>query len=509
LFIFTCSFLLVHFYLFIFTFYFLLLPSSFFLFPSSLFLLTSYFFLLTSYFFLLPSYFLLLPSYFLLLTSSFLLLTSYFAITTEMRYSLLSRFQGGLLGAALGNFLGLQCQKHLSHLETIKLGFSSNLNKTELRKLRPSLLLSNGKFERPNSPINHTGFSGIISLLLTQSLIQSNGLDLKNWKDIWVKFSDSELTRINAQIEHQKLGLGEEIGKSINFNLPLTFRTSPLILQPGESAIATLSVAMFFHENKGKLRERLGEVAKVWQYPNHPEPNLVMGSLAVGYAIARACKEKLDPATLIPEIITYLGIDTPLAILLLQVQILLEQGASLETALMQLCKSVEAERKKSDAEKKQREEEVLLPQFPPSPVPRAPTNALIDSFLPLAIAFYCFLSTPEDLRLAVMRAARTGVEPPLTCSLVGALSGTYNSALAIPVEWRVAVEKNSELGELESGDLKPASLTRLLWEQASVGDIMELADHLFAVWSGVYHNSTDRKLGSTPVVAAPDLIRPH
>jgi ADP-ribosylglycohydrolase len=417
-----------------------------------------------------------------------------------MRYSLSSKFRGGLLGAALGNLIGLQYQRQISRLETIKLGFSSNLSKTELR-IKPGAVLRNPRFDGQNFPMNHTGFSGKIALMLAQNLIQYNGVELEKWKDLWVKFSDSEITRINAQIDSQKLGSTAEFVDRKNSNTPLTIHTSPLIFQPGETAIATLPVAMFFHENKGKLRERLGEVAKVWQYPHHGRQDLVIGALAVGYAIARACKEKLDPATLIPETITYLGIDTPLTILLVEVQKLLEQGASLETALVQLCKSVEAEIKQKDTGKKREKEMSPL-------VVRAARSSLIASFLPLAIAFYCFLSTPEDLRLAVMRAVRMGIEPPLTCSLVGAMSGTYNSVLAIPVEWGIAVGKNSELGELGSGELKPASLKPLLWDTATVGDIRSLADHLLAVWSGVYHNSTNKPL-SNPVVAATYLIRPH
>lgn len=423
-----------------------------------------------------------------------------------MRYSLSSKFRGGLLGAALGNLIGLQYQRQISGLETIKLGFSS-LSKTELR-IKSGAVLRNRIFDGQNFPMNHTGFSGKISLKLAQNLIQYNGLELEKWKDIWVKFSDSEITRINAQIESQKLGSTTELADGQNYNTPLTIRTSPLIFQPGETGIATLPVAMFFHENKGKLRERLGEVAKVWQYPHHGRQDLVIGALAVGYAIARACKEKLNPATLIPETITYLGIDTPLTILLVEVQKLLEQGASLETAVVQLCKSVEAEIKQKDTGKKKREKENSPLAVPAPPVVSASRSSLIASFLPLAIAFYCFLSTPEDLRLAVMRAARTGIEPPLTCSLVGAMSGTYNSVLAIPVEWGIAVGKNSELGELGSGELKPASLKPLLWDTVTVGDIRSLADHLLAVWSGVYHNSTSKPL-SAPVVAASYLIRPH
>jgi len=208
--------------------------------------------------------------------------------------------------------------------------------------------------------------------------------------------------------------------------------------------------------------------------------------LAIGYAIARALKEKLNPPSLIPETVTYLGVDTPLTALLLQVQILLDRGASLEAAVNQLCKSAVVQQRQQVQEERS-ETKLVSPS----------------SFLPIAIAFYCYLSTPEDLRLAVVRAARTGIEPQLTCSLVGAISGAYNSTVGIPLEWRLALGQNSEAPEIAAGR------SPLLWGTASYGEIMELAAHLLAIWSGAYHSLGEGKSLSYPVVAAPYVIRPH
>ncbi|OCR00820.1 hypothetical protein BCD67_24140 [Oscillatoriales cyanobacterium USR001] len=421
-----------------------------------------------------------------------------------MRYSLLSKFQGTLLGAALGDFLGLQYQRQISHLETTKVSFSNNSNKTQPIELRRVLAVPSWRFDRQDFRPHHAdfGLGGQVALLLMQSLIQCNGLDLKDWREIWVKFSDSQRMRIDSHggdRDRRDISIAEEFWSRRNLTSPFTVHTSPLILHPGEVAIATLPVAIFFHENKVKLREKLGELTHIWQSPSYGEQDLVSSAACIGYAIARACKEKLNPATLIPEIITYLGIDTPLAILLLQVQILLEQEASLEAAVVQLCKIVETGKKKREEEKDKREAETSSPY--------TLTPLQINSFLPIAIAFYCFLSTPEDFRLAVIRAARTGVEPQLTCSLVGSLSGSYNSVVAIPVEWRVAVGTNSESGELAEGSKRKTALTNLLWNRASEGEIMELAAHLLAVWSGVFHSC--RKPLTNPVVAAPYVIRPY
>ena len=171
---------------------------------------------------------------------------------------------------------------------------------------------------------------------------------------------------------------------------------------------------------------------EVWHNENQPEWETAI--LAVGYTIARALKEKLDPATAIEQTIAYLKTDNALTELLLQVQILLEKGADLETATTHLCKSATALRERQgEGEKKLQTESIVNP----------------GNFIPIALAFYCFLNTPEDLRLSVVRAARCGIAGQLTCALTGALSGAYNGVGAIPVEWRQvssADVKSQQLG---------------------------------------------------------------
>ncbi|HLO50369.1 MAG TPA: ADP-ribosylglycohydrolase family protein [Kamptonema sp.] len=404
-----------------------------------------------------------------------------------MRYSLLSKFQGALLGAALGDFLGIQYQRQLLDSDSQNEGFNLNLNKTKLQNLRwggdvPGLKLPHRDFKFDLK----LSSSGGLALLWAKSLIQLRGWDLKDWREIWVGFSHSELTRFNAQLNNEAIGTAEELLNRKNVISSATSKPKPFMLSPSEAAVATLPTAMFFHENKAQLREKLEQLAVVWHSPNYVEQDSIAGPLAVGYAIARALKEKLNPASLIPETVTYLGVDTPLTALLLQVQILLDQGASLEAAVIQLCKNVVVQQKQHVLEGKS-EAKFVSPS----------------SFLPIAIAFYCFLNTPEDLRLAVVRAARTGIEPQLTCSLVGAISGAYNSKVSIPLEWRLAVEQNSASSELAAGRAP------LLWGKASYGEIVELAANLLAIWSGAYHSDSASELLSYPVVAAPYVIRPY
>ncbi|MEH2207573.1 MAG: ADP-ribosylglycohydrolase family protein [Nostoc sp.] len=232
--------------------------------------------------------------------------------------------------------------------------------------------------------------------------------------------------------------------------------------------IATLPVALFFHENPIKLRQNLLRVLKIWE----DDPVVRDGTLAVGYAIALALTEKLDPLTLIPQIISFIG-ETPTSIpkKLLRVQNLLEQGAGLSTAQAEFAK----EEKLSNS---------------------------------IAMAFYCFLSTLEDFRLTVLQATHnnnsqvqdaTLLNSQATGAITGALSGAYNGTGGIPVNWQVLLlQRNSPI-----------------WGLTSFSQVLELTDAFVGVWSGVYNLTLNPKelteegceVALLSVYAAPRVIR--
>ena len=378
-----------------------------------------------------------------------------------MRHSLSSKFQGTLLGSALGNFIGIQYQNQLLGIvaETVdlqpilKLTKHQHLPLTGVNSIPKS---SNGKLQTGKN----SSECGRLAVACAQSLIRCGDLDLKDWGDTWEAFAKSEFYD-SSNTE----------GKSL--------------LHPCEAAVAALPTAMFFHENKAKLREKLMLATDVWQ--NQSASECQTGVLAVGYAIARSLKEKLDPATAIPETITYLVTDNALTQLLSQVQILLEQGADLERATTHLCKSAIALQERPDESQK-----------------KSQTNSIVkpENFIPMAIAFYCFLSTPEDLRLSVFRAARCGIAAPLTCSLTGALSGAYNGAAAIPVEWRS--RHSAAVASRSAAEGREPSV----WLTGNDAKIKQLANNLFAIWTGVYSpDSEPEPPVMPPVVAAPYVIR--
>ncbi|MEH1873955.1 ADP-ribosylglycohydrolase family protein [Nostoc sp.] len=231
--------------------------------------------------------------------------------------------------------------------------------------------------------------------------------------------------------------------------------------------LATLPIALFFHENSIKLRQNLLHVLKIWE----DDPIIRDGTLAVGYAIALALTEKLNPLTLIPQTIFFLQ-ETPTSIpkKLLTVQSLLEQGAGLSRAQAEFAK-----------------EEQL-------------SNTI-------AMAFYCFLSTLEDFRLAVLRANYNGnfmqdstpITSQATGVITGALSGAYNGIGGIPVNWQVLLLQNNS----------PT------WGLTSFSQMLKLIDAFVAVWSGVYDiglNPTELtqegcEVALLSVYAAPRVIR--
>lgn len=317
-----------------------------------------------------------------------------------MRYSVLNRFRGVLLGSFLGEILGSG-----STQGQVLGGAASIAPKQGDAHLSPTL-----------SDWSQIAACG------TESLIRRGQLDLDDWV-------------LHSGITQSSLLLLKNTASS------------------SEAAVATLPMALFFHDDQVKLRQHLLKAAAVWQQNSDASE----GVLAIAFAIALALTEKLDSTTLIPRTLSYLGkAQTPLVQQLEQVQTLLEQGAGLDTTLTQLRR-----------ERSRRSDLLEL------------------SYTSIALAFYCFLHTPEDFRLSVTRATRTGYQPQITAALTGALSGVYNSIIGIPVGWRLATNR------ISTGDQR-----------------LQLADRLLAVWSGVYDVSATEQLQQA-AVAAPRVIQPR
>lgn len=218
---------------------------------------------------------------------------------------------------------------------------------------------------------------------------------------------------------------------------------------PEQAVIASLPLALFYHDNELNLRKNLQLALESSQ---RNAPAIRDGVLAVGYAIAQCLTEKLNATTLIPKTVAFLGQShTQIPQQLLRVQAMLEQQAGLERVQVEL-------------------------------------NQFEQSSASIPIAFYCFLSTLEDLHLSVRRAAQNSYQPQKTSAITGALSGAYNSASGIPASLRVMLSRHH---------LK------------SVTEMIELSNLLLVVWSGLYDQAPyPNELTPVAAIAAPQVIRP-
>ena len=326
----------------------------------------------------------------------------------SMRYSLSSRFRGTLLGAAIGESCAL---KHVAYPDATN-------PPAQVQQLNRSVA-------QPKLTVAVPG--GRLAILSAESLIRLGRFDLNDWRDACGK--DSLLRLFMASSEQNVINC------------------------LSTAIIATLPLALFHHENEIKLRQNLQLVVAGQDQAVSRD-----GALAVGYAITQALNEKLNAATLIPQIITFLGEpETQIAQQLRQVQTLLAQQAGLARAVNELSQDV--------------------------------------SSTPIALAFYCFLSTLEDFRLSVMRAALTRHQPHITSAIAAALSGAYNSTSGIPLNWRLALSRDAKLAA---------------WGITTEAEILQISDSLVAVWSGVYsiatHPTDDTQVAA---IAAPRVIRPN
>ncbi len=192
-----------------------------------------------------------------------------------------------------------------------------------------------------------------------------------------------------------------------------------------EAIWASLPVILFYHEQPHKLAPALSSTLNFWL---HPQESSALG-LALGEAIALLLRKNCRPQEIInqTELEKILGLSTKFW----------QNLPCLEFALKEI------------------------------------TAHTSPSYRAIAIACYCFLSTPEDFSLSIRRAI-LAPQPEITAALVGILSGAYNGFRGIPWGW-YGESRNLFINssESESGNL--------------VSDRYQLIDQLFAAWAGHYH----------------------
>ncbi|MGB3654721.1 MAG: ADP-ribosylglycohydrolase family protein [Rivularia sp. (in: cyanobacteria)] len=272
----------------------------------------------------------------------------------------------------------------------------------------------------------------------------------------WIKVASQGMESLIAE-ERFYLNAGHKFQQQ-EWNLE-----KPSNLMLGNIILATLPIAIFFHENNIKLRENLLKAIESYHHPYIRD-----GVLAVCYLIAQSLNEKIDRQTnqnrLVSEITSFIGeTTTDLPNKLQQVNNLIVENAGYSE--LQNCLGKE--------------------------------NNIANT---IAIAFYCFATTKEDFRLTCLRATTIDKQNSEICAAIaGAVSGAYNSMAGIPITWHLGLDE--------------AKLAQ--WGITNFSQMVKLADALVSVWSGAYHElpqsleaKEDRDLISPDqAIAAPYIIR--
>ena len=255
---------------------------------------------------------------------------------------------------------------------------------------------------------------GFLGQLIGELIISNNCPPNKNLVQAFKLNRSITESLINyGEIDWENIYISKEIVRDWKYNV-----------NSGEAAVATFPIALFYHESPDLLSEVLEEAGEI--LPNAEVRSHVLLWLNT---IALALREQLDVSNFISQILS-LKTSTTLALepQLEQVQMFVESGTGLDQVVTHLSRQYKC------------------------------------SGISIALALYCFSCTPEDFRLPVLRAMRTGGAKARTvAALTGALAGVYNSISAIPVTWRLASKR-----------------------EAMTNHASEQAEHLFSVWAGVY-----------------------
>lgn len=212
------------------------------------------------------------------------------------------------------------------------------------------------------------------------------------------------------------------------------------------NALAFLPLALFYHDNLGLMSEKI--TALLISYPDSSgmSKDIIVWSKLIALIVA----EKLQVNQLADCFIAAQGKTQPRLVKILSV--------------ISTCRA-------------QRKSVQELVEYLTS-------LSLDESFKSMAIALYCFITTPANFALSWQRAITIN-EPRarIIAALVGVLSGAYNSWLNLPLAWRYA---NKAL---------PGKLDHKLRE-------------LLAIWSGVYQIKP-YQLSPEFITASTQVIQPR
>ncbi len=197
-----------------------------------------------------------------------------------------------------------------------------------------------------------------------------------------------------------------------------------------EIALATLPIAIFYHDNLELLRKNLENKAAIWC-----DSSLNFDELLIwGLAISLAMTEKIDGNKLISYLINIVKF---INLVNLEENTLIQQLEILQ-----------------NLNKNNTPYHQVISRF---------SRNQNHSQTPMALALYNFTRNPDDFQLCVKTAIMGGYKPKLTAALTGAISGVYNSFNSLNIPWHLA------------NQTQPILL-----------DASQLAKKLFWHWAGIY-----------------------
>jgi hypothetical protein len=222
------------------------------------------------------------------------------------------------------------------------------------------------------------------------------------------------------------------------------------LLEGDGHGIAIVPIAMYLHDDVPLLQTTLRTIGDRYRLDSITVDSL----LFLGTAIAYLLSERATPETLVPKVLESLPTS--------------DNRLADQLRLIQECS---------------------IREYPPHGTDRTQPSTISDLIatiarrqqpfiLPVAMATYCFLCTPNNYKLAVQRSAQIPRQPFVTLAMTGILLGTYNGLMAIPSSWYAEGMRGAD-------------------------QLLQSAERLLSAWSGVYQ--VGRSLQG--VVAAPDIMQ--
>jgi ADP-ribosyl-[dinitrogen reductase] hydrolase len=292
-----------------------------------------------------------------------------------------SRFQGSLLGLAIGDALGMPFEGMRASEIRKRVGRVRDFSDAPWRMLKAGQWTDDTKMMlcHARSIVNCGRFDPGDTAREFLAWFESN-----DWRGIGRATYES-MQRLVAGIPPQESGTKGEMAAG------------------NGAAMRIAPIGLLGCGDMGRLRDDVRAAAVI----THDNEEAVAGSEAVAYAVARAAIGDLEPANIIKDTVRFIG-DCEVSRRLCLASGFLEKDMEVEEALARLG-----------------------------------TSAYVVETV--ASAFFCFLRTPGDFEETASRAAGGGLDADTTAAVAGAISGAYNGLEAIPARWREGVEAAAEI----------------------------------------------------------------